>query len=170
MAIACPNMWLSGRRFRKRSGENGRAYLRYLRISRSTGTILARMLLCVSWTPLGSGGCPRGEDDLREIPRAPPSPLREHRCRRGHSLDTRSTRRDLQQDLVQRPDLDPVTDRRPLDLIADQDDPRVDNLGDATEQVTRSPVVDGNDDRLREKTAPQRDHPLRPILAQMTTF
>src|SRR5437870_2445746 len=58
VAMAWPNMWLSGSRFRKRIGENGPAYLRYFRTSPCTGTILARMLRCVMMTPLGSAVAP----------------------------------------------------------------------------------------------------------------
>ena len=58
VAIDWPNMWLSGSRFRNRIGENGRAYLRYFRISRSTGTMLASMLRWVMTTPLGSAVAP----------------------------------------------------------------------------------------------------------------
>ena len=57
VAIAWPNMWLSGSRFRKRIGWNGRAY-RYFAISRSIGTMLARMFRWVSTTPFGSEVAP----------------------------------------------------------------------------------------------------------------
>ena len=42
VVIAWPNSWLSGRRFRNRSGKNGRPHFRCFRISRSTGTMFAR--------------------------------------------------------------------------------------------------------------------------------
>ena len=58
VAIACPNMWLSGSRFRNRIGRNGRAYFLYFAISRSIGTMFARMFLCVRTTPLGSAVAP----------------------------------------------------------------------------------------------------------------
>ncbi len=58
VAIACPNMWLSGRRFRNRIGRNGLAYFLYFAISRSIGTMFARMLRCVMTTPLGSAVAP----------------------------------------------------------------------------------------------------------------
>ena len=58
VAIDWPNMWLSGSRFRNRIGANGRAYRWYLAISRSIGTMLARMFRCVSTTPLGSAVAP----------------------------------------------------------------------------------------------------------------
>jgi hypothetical protein len=45
VAIACPNIWLSGSRLRKRMGKNGRAYFLYFATSRSIGTMLARMFL-----------------------------------------------------------------------------------------------------------------------------
>ena len=51
-------MWLSGSRFRKRSGRNGPRVSRYLRISRSTGTMLARMLRWRMTTPFGSAVAP----------------------------------------------------------------------------------------------------------------
>ncbi len=56
--IAWPNMWLSGRRFRNRMGRNGRVYFLYFAISRSIGTMFARMFLCVRTTPLGSAVAP----------------------------------------------------------------------------------------------------------------
>ena len=58
VAIDWPNMWLSGSRFRKRIGRNGRVYFRYLAISRSIGTMFARMFLCVRTTPFGSAVAP----------------------------------------------------------------------------------------------------------------
>src|SRR5262245_65562762 len=64
-------MWLSGSRFRKRIGRNGSVYLRYFAISRSIGTMLARMFLCVRTTPLGSAVAP----DVKMIS-AVVSPLR----------------------------------------------------------------------------------------------
>ena len=39
-------------------GRNGLAYFRYLVISRSMGTMFARMLRCVSTTPFGSDVAP----------------------------------------------------------------------------------------------------------------
>jgi hypothetical protein len=58
VAIACPNMWLSGSRFRNLIGRNGLAYFLYFPISRSIGTTLARMFRCVRTTPLGSDVAP----------------------------------------------------------------------------------------------------------------
>ena len=58
VAIDWPNMWLSGSRFRKRMGENGRAYMRYFDTSRSTGTMFASRLRWVITTPLGSAVAP----------------------------------------------------------------------------------------------------------------
>ena len=51
-------MWLSGSRFRKRIGRNGLAYFLYFAISRSIGTMLARMLRWVMMTPFGSAVAP----------------------------------------------------------------------------------------------------------------
>ena len=58
VAIACPNMWLRGRRFRNLNGKNGLPHFRYLRISCSTGTMFARMFRWVMTTPLGSAVAP----------------------------------------------------------------------------------------------------------------
>jgi hypothetical protein len=58
VAIDWPNMWLSGSRFRNRIGWKGRMYLRYFAISRSMGTVFARMLRCVIVTPFGSAVAP----------------------------------------------------------------------------------------------------------------
>ena len=58
VAIAWPNMWLSGSRFRNRIGKNGRAHFRYFSTSRSTGTMLASTLRWVMTTPFGSAVAP----------------------------------------------------------------------------------------------------------------
>src|SRR5687767_8818237 len=58
VAMACPNMWLSGSRLRNRIGRNGFAYFLYFAISRSIGTMFARMLRWVMTTPLGSDVAP----------------------------------------------------------------------------------------------------------------
>ena len=58
VAIACPNMWLSGRRLRNRSGKNGRPHFRYLATSRSIGTMFASTFRCVTMTPFGSAVAP----------------------------------------------------------------------------------------------------------------
>ena len=58
VAIAWPNMWLSGSRLRNRSGKNGRPHLRYLSTSRSTGMMFARTLRWVMTTPFGSAVAP----------------------------------------------------------------------------------------------------------------
>ena len=58
VAMACPNMWLSGSRFRNLSGLNGFAYVRYFSTSPSTGTMFARIFLCVITTPFGSAVAP----------------------------------------------------------------------------------------------------------------
>ncbi len=57
-AIVCPNIWLSGSRFRKRMGAKGPMYLRYFEIPSSMGLRLARMLPWVMMTPLGSPVAP----------------------------------------------------------------------------------------------------------------
>jgi len=44
--------------FRNRIGRNGRAYFLYFAISRSIGTMFARMFLCVRTTPFGSAVAP----------------------------------------------------------------------------------------------------------------
>ena len=58
VAIACPNRWLSGSRFRNLNGKKGVPHFRYFRISRSTGTMLASTLPWVISTPLGSAVAP----------------------------------------------------------------------------------------------------------------
>ena len=58
VAIAWPNRWLSGSRFRNRSGKKGRPYRTYFRTSRSTGTMFASRLACVISTPFGSAVAP----------------------------------------------------------------------------------------------------------------
>ena len=58
VAIAWPNMWLSGSRFRNRNGKNGLPYFRYFRTSRSTGTMFASTLRWVMTTPFGSAVAP----------------------------------------------------------------------------------------------------------------
>ena len=58
VAIDWPNMWLSGRRLTKRRGWKGRAYLRYLSTSRSTGTTFASTFRWRITTPFGSAVAP----------------------------------------------------------------------------------------------------------------
>ena len=58
VAIAWPNMWLSGSKLRNRSGKKGRPYFLYFSTSRSTGIMLASTLRWVSTTPLGSAVAP----------------------------------------------------------------------------------------------------------------
>ena len=58
VAIAWPKRWLRGRRFKKRIGRKGRAYFRYFKSSRSTGTMLARIFRCAIITPFGSAVAP----------------------------------------------------------------------------------------------------------------
>ncbi len=50
---AWPNMWLSGRRFRMRTGWKGRRYGVYPAISLAMGPRSAQMFLCLCTTPLG---------------------------------------------------------------------------------------------------------------------
>ena len=49
VAMACPNMWLSGSRFRNRSGKKGRPHIRYFSNSPSIGTT------CAGWSSAPSG-------------------------------------------------------------------------------------------------------------------
>ena len=58
VAMAWPNMWLSGSTFRNRIGKNGVPYRRYFWISRWTGAMLATTFRCVSTTPFGSAVAP----------------------------------------------------------------------------------------------------------------
>ena len=58
VAMAWPNMWLRGRRFRNLNGKNGLPHFRCLRISRSTGTMFASTFRCVMTTPFGSAVAP----------------------------------------------------------------------------------------------------------------
>src|SRR5437763_1815114 len=58
VAMAWPNMWLRGRRFRNLNGKKGLPHFLYFRISRSTGTMFARTLRCVMTTPFGSAVAP----------------------------------------------------------------------------------------------------------------
>ena len=55
---AWPNMWLSGIRLRKRSGNTGRNHLAYFETICSGETMLARMFPCVIRTPFGSPVAP----------------------------------------------------------------------------------------------------------------
>ena len=63
----CPKTWLSGSRFRNRSGCTKRSYFRYPRISRSSGAMLARTLPWVMTTPLGSAVVPGSENYLQDV-------------------------------------------------------------------------------------------------------
>ena len=64
VAIAWPNMWLSGSRFRNRIGLNGRMYLRYFAISRSIGHDVREDVAMRDHHAFGLGRRARREDDL----------------------------------------------------------------------------------------------------------
>ena len=155
VAIAWPNMWLSGRRFRKRIGANGRLHFRCFRISRSTGTMFARMLRWVMTTPLGSAVAPdvkmisatssRDTEFGTPVSGVPSGPV----------------------ELVQLPDRDArrIAGRDRRHVLADQQELRRDDAADAREKVRRRAVVDRHDDDAAEQTAPEGDDPLRTVLA-----
>ena len=155
VAIAWPNMWLSGRRFRNRSGENGLLHFRYLRISRSIGTVLASTLAWVMTTPLGSAVAPEVKNDLGDI----------------LARDRDGGRRSVAPfHLVQLPDrrVDRGADRR--HVLADGDQFRLDDVADAREEIRRGAIVDRDDDGADQQAAPERDHPFRPVLAPHDHF
>ena len=150
VAIDWPNMCDSGSRFRNRIGENGHAYLRYFRISRSTGTILASTLRCVMTTPLGSAVAP----DVKMISAVS-----------SRVTDARSTAPVASPiQLVQAPHLGArAIERGRLDLLANQHQPRFDDRGDTPQKVGRRTVVDGNDDDALEQAGPERGNPFRAV-------
>ena len=159
VAIAWPNMWLSGSRFRNRSGKNGLPHFRYLRTSRSTGTMFARTLRWVMTTPLGSAVAPevkmisamssRVIDDVRAA-----RPRASHRQSSSCSFHTGT----------------PAGARERRHVLADQDQPGRDDRGDARQEIGRGAVVDRHDDDAAQQARPERDDPLRPVLAPEDNF
>ena len=91
VAIAWPNRWLSGSRFRKRSGKNGRPQLRYFWISRFDGDDVGEDVPVGDDDALGLGRRPGGEDDLRDVVAAD-----RHGCgRAARSCQSKSARRQI---------------------------------------------------------------------------
>ena len=134
VAIAWPNMWLSGRRFRKRSGKNGRPHRRYFSTSRSTGTMFARTFRCVMTTPLGSAVAP----DVKMISATSSREIvglkatwPEGRPRPGTCVPV---------ELVQLPDVRAV-DRDRRHVLTDEHEPGRHDPRDAREKVGRGAVM-----------------------------
>ena len=67
VAIDWPNMWLSGSRFRKRSGRNGQAYFLYLSTSLRDRDGIREDVAVADHHALGLGRRARREDDLRDV-------------------------------------------------------------------------------------------------------
>ena len=151
VAIACPNMWLSGSRLRKRSGKNGVPHLRYLSTSRSTGTMFASTLRWVMMTPFGSAVAP----DVKMIS-----------ATSSRVMATCGARTVGPLELLQLPDrcTARVTDRR--NVLSDEHQPRLDDSADPREKVGRRAVVDRHDDRADQETAPEGDDPLGSVLGK----
>ena len=156
VAMAWPNMWLSGRRLRNRIGENGRLHLRYFSTSRSTGTMLARTLRWVMTTPLGSAVAPDVKMISATSSRTTATGGGAGRLRAGPLH------------LVKQPDRRRVRRRRRgqrRHVLADEHELGRHDAADAKEEVGGRPVVDRHDDDAAEQAAPERRDPLRAVLA-----
>ena len=103
------------------------------------------------------GGRAGREDDLRDIVAS------DDNVSGGSGLSLRRSVVPLQ--LVQLPDRRvPRVNGGTSWPISDQ--PRRHDAADAREKVRRRPVVDRDDDDAAEEAAPERDDPLRPVLAE----
>ena len=181
VAMAWPNMWLSGNRFRKRIGKNGLPYVLYFRTSRSTGMMLARTLRCVRTTPLGSAVAP----EVKMI-----STVSSRVTGTGRKAAASSARKSMSENFqvadsaglhafaeataglaIARWSLR-ATGRQASELhvITDQQQLRVDDACDGAEKFVRRAVVDRHRDRSVQQTSPQRDDPLRAVFAPEDNF
>ena len=152
-------MWLSGSRLRNRIGLNGRMYRRYFAISRSIGTMFARMLRCVSTTPLGSAVAP----DVKMISAVVSGP--DWRGARDRDAGPgRRSQASIEQP-VQTPDGSVGSERSGVHDVTGQDGLRIDDRRDLAEKVRRCPVVDRHDNHALDQRAPHCGDPLRPVLA-----
>ena len=113
VAIAWPNMWLSGRRFRKRMGAKGVAHFRYFITSRSTGTMFARTFRWVMTTPFGSAVAP----DVKMISATSSRPMTRLRSLRHQPLLAR-----VPLQIVEPPDRR-VDARKRRHVLSDHDQP-----------------------------------------------
>ena len=156
VAIAWPNMWLSGRRLRKRRGQNGVAHFRYFITSRSTGTMLARTFRWVMMTPFGSAVAPDvkmiSATSSRPMTTPPGAPASASAGPSFHcsswSFQTGASRASN------------GGTSWPID-----DQPGGHDAADARQEIRRRAIVDRHDDDAAEEAAPERDDPLRTVLA-----
>ena len=155
VAIAWPNMWLSGSRLRNRIGQNGFALLPVLRAPRaSTGTMFASTLRWVITTPFGSAVAP----DVKMISATSSRAIVHRRaaCRRPSSRAREAAT--------------PGCDRRGR-AIGGTSWPastslRIDDAGDPRQEIRGRAVVDRHDDGADEQAAPEGDDPLGPVFAE----
>ena len=128
-------------------GEKGQAYQRCFRTSRSTGTMLARMLRCVIRTPFGSAVAPEVNriwqmssgraGRVLEVARGVPIERRE--LEHGRAAGSAS--------------------RRQLHLFSDEDRLGRGDADDALEEIGRVALVDGRDGDAAQHAAPESGHP-----------
>ena len=157
VAIAWPNMWLSGSRFRKRSGKNGRAPLAVLQHLALDRHDVRQDVAVRDDDAFRLGGRARREDDLGDVV------ARDRRPAGGVAGRVQSSSCSFQTGA-------PATSRERRDVLADQDQLGADDARDAREEIRRRAVVDRHDDDAAEQAAPERDDPLGPVLAPEDDF
>ena len=163
VAMACPNMWLSGRRLRNRIGKKGRPYFLYFRISFSTGMMLARTLRWVRTTPFGSAVAP----DVKMISTTS-SRVTATGVKAGGSSARKSMSDSFHVALLSA--ALPSALSQISHVIAEQQQFGFDDACDMREKVLRRAIVDRHGNRSVQQASPQRDDPLGPVLAPEDNF
>ena len=153
-------MWLSGRRFRNRIGRNGRAYFLYFAISRSIGTMFARMLRWVMTTPFGSAVAPEVKM-ISAVVSAVMSATRAAPVVAGRGRAFGCCRPQVRQP----PHRPCASDRAGVHGVAGEHRPRVDDRGHAQQEVRRRAIVDRHEHDAFEQAPPERDDPFGAVLA-----
>ena len=149
-ASDCPNMWLSGSRFSRRSGSTGRAQPRYLAISRFDRNDVGQDVAVRDHHALRLAGRARGEDDLGDV-----VAVDGHRRRRAVAPV----------EIAEPPHRPGDTGRRAGHVVADEDEPGLHQPGDALEERRRGARVDRHHHHPGAQAAPEGDHPFGTVLA-----
>ena len=140
-------------------------YFRYFFTSPSMGTMFASTLRWVIVTPLGSAVAP----EVKMISmRSWGSGFRisAFACQRfGGSAVALPKAERVRAPTLQMLDRRGRSERLLTDLVADQDQFRVNDASDLRHELCRRAKIDGHQDRACEECAPHRDDPLGPVLA-----
>ena len=166
VAIACPNIWLNGSKFRNRSGKKGRAVfpvLHYFALDRND---VGQNVAMRDDDPLRVGGGAGREDNLGQvISRHVARLLARGLCRPRTSIPGPERSRRRFHEFRQPPDQDSWVERGKPYLIADDDRTGVDNTHHPLDEIRRGSVVERNDHHTFEHTAPKSHHPFGTVLS-----